>query len=133
MHRQLPHSKKLISDLLVYIKESISCSVVIKNFEITLKTFCWDTLDEQVSDILPPQYKFTRLLKNQCVVVDVKQEAALKLTQCVQKEEDNFAVFSLSVYLFFNILKSNLLQEEMSNLKVNEPAESRDGDQGDQD
>ena len=50
----------------------------------------------------------------------------------MQKEEDSFAVFSLSVYLFSNIQKSNLLQEEMSNLKGNEPAESRDGDQGDQ-
>ena len=93
--------------------------MVIKNFEVTLETFCWDTLDQQVSDILPPQYKFTRLLKNQCVVIDIKQEAALKLTQCVQKEEDNFSV--------------HLLQEETSNLKGNEPAESRDGNQGDED
>ena len=81
------------------------CSVVIKNFEVTLEVFCRYTLDEQVSDILPPQYKFNRLLKNQRIVIGVKQEAALMLTQCVQKE-DNFAV--------------HLLQDETSNLKGNE-------------
>ena len=108
-----------MSDLLVYVNKSILCSVVIENFEVTLEAFRHDTLDEQVSDILPPQYKFTRLLKNQRVVIGVKQEAALKLTQCVQKEEDNFAV--------------HLLQDETSNIKGNEPAESRVGDQGDQD
>lgn len=108
-----------MSDLPVNVNESILCSVVIENFEVTLEAFCHDTLDEQVSDVLPPQYKFTRLLKNQHVVIGIKQEAALKLTQCVQKEEDNFAL--------------RLLQEETSNLKGNKPAESRDGDQGDQD
>ena len=108
-----------MSDLLVYVNESITCSVVMENFKVTLEAFRRDTLDEQVGDVLPPQYKFTRLLKNQRVVIGVKQEAALKLAQCVQKEEDNFAV--------------HLLGEETSNLKGNEPAESRDGDQGDQD
>ena len=108
-----------MSDLLVYVNKSILCSVVIENFEVTLEAFRRDTLDEQVSDILPPQYKFTRLLKNQRIVIGIKQEAALKLTQCVEKEEDNFAV--------------HLLQDEMSNLKGNEPAESNDGDPGDQD
>ena len=108
-----------MSDLIVYVNESILCSVVIENFEVTLEAFRHDTLDEQVSDILPPQYKFTRLLKNQRIVIGVKQEAALKLTQCVQKEEDNFAV--------------HLLQDETSNLKGNEPSESKDGDPGDQD
>ena len=108
-----------MSDLLVYVNESITCSVVMENFKVTLEAFRRDTLDEQVGDVLPPQYKFTRLLKNQRVVIGVEQEAALKLAQCVQKEEDNFAV--------------HLLGEETSNLKGNEPAESRDGDQGDQD
>ena len=92
--------------------------MVIENFEVTLEAFRRDTLDEQVSDVLPAQYKFTRLLKNQRVVIGVKQEAVLKLTQCVQKEEENFAV--------------HLLQEETCSLKGNEPAESSDGDQGDQ-
>ena len=43
-----------MSDLLVYVNESISSSVIIKNFDITLKTFHHDTLDEQVCDVLPP-------------------------------------------------------------------------------
>ena len=43
-----------MSDLLVYVNESISSSVIIKNFDITLKTFHRDTLDEQVSVVLPP-------------------------------------------------------------------------------
>ena len=106
-------------DLLVYVNESISCSVTIENLEVTLEAFRCDTLEEQVGDVLPPQYKFTRLLKTQGIAIGVKQEAALKLSQCVQKEEDHFAVY--------------LLREEVSNLKGNEPAESRDGDQGHQD
>ena len=110
-----------MSDLLVYVNKSISCSLVMENFDVNLEAFRRDILDQQVGDILPPQYKSTRLLKNQRVIIGVKQEAALKLTQCMQKEEDNFAV--------------HLLQEETSNLnlKGNELAESRDGDQGDQD
>jgi len=108
-----------MSDFLVYVDKSILCSVVIENFEVTLEVFHRETLDEQVSDILPPQYKFTRLLKNKRVIIGVKQEAALKLTQCMQKEEDNFEV--------------HLLRDKMSNLKGNEPAESKDGDPGDQD
>lgn len=110
-----------MSDLLVYVNESVSCSVIIENFDISLKTFRHDTLDEQVSDVLPPLYKFTRLLNNQRIVIGVKQEVAIKLSQCVLKEEANFAVY--------------LLREEVVNLKANEPdlnhvqAKSRDGDQ----
>ncbi len=84
-----------MSDLLVYVNESISCSVIIENFDIILKTFRHDTLDEQVSDVLPPHYKFTRLLNKQRIVIGVKQEAAIKLSQCVLKEEANFAVYLL--------------------------------------
>lgn len=110
-----------MSDLLVYVNKSISCSVIIENFDISLKTFHHDTLDEQVSDVLPPHYKFTRLLNNKCIVIGVKQEAAIKLSQCVLKEETNFAVY--------------LLREQVINLKANEPdlnhapTKSRDGDQ----
>ena len=94
-------------DLLVYVNESISCAVIIENFDIGLKTFRHDTLDEQVSDVLPPHYKFTRLLNNKRIVIGVKQEAAIKLSQCMLKEETNFAVY--------------LLREGVINLKANEP------------
>ena len=108
-------------DLLVYVNKSISCAVIIENFDISLKTFRHDTLDEQVSDVLPPHYKFSRLLNNKRIVIGVKQEAAIKLSQCVLKEETNFAVY--------------LFREEVINLKANEPdsnhapTKSRDGDQ----
>lgn len=55
------------------------------------------------------------------MVIGVKQEAAIKLSQCVLKEETNFAVY--------------LLREQVINLKANEPdlnhapTKSRDGDQ----
>ena len=110
-----------MSDLLVYVNENVSCSVIINNLEVTLDTFCREILEDQFSDVLPSHYKFTRLLNNQRIVVGLKQEAALKLSQCMQKTNDIFAV--------------HLFHEEGINLKANEPdlnhvpTKSGDGDQ----
>lgn len=93
-----------MSDLLVYVNENVSCSF-------------------QVSDVLPSHYKFTRLLNNQRIVVGLKQEVALKLSQCMQKTNDIFAV--------------HLFHEEGINLKANEPdlnhVPTKSGDAGDGD
>lgn len=112
-----------MSDLLVYVNENVSCSVIIDNLEVTLDTFRREILEDQVSDVLPSHYKFTRLLNNQRIVVGLKQEAALKLSQCVEKTNDIFAV--------------HLFHEEGINLKANEPdvnhVLSKSGDAGDDD
>ena len=60
-----------MSDLLVLVKESISCSVIIENLNFTLEAFRHDTLEEQISDALPWQYKFTRLFKNKGITIGV--------------------------------------------------------------
>ena len=110
-----------MSDLLVYVNENVSCSVIIDNLEVTLDTFRREILEDKVSDVLPSHYKFTRLLNNQRIVVGLKQEVALKLSQCMQKTNDIFAV--------------HLFHEEGINLKANEPdlnhvpTKSGDGDQ----
>ena len=96
-----------MSDLLVYVNENVSWSVIIDNLEVMLDTFCWEILEDQVSDVLPSHYKFTKLLSNQHIVFGLKQEVALKLSQCMQKTNDIFAVH------FFH--------EEGINLKANEP------------
>lgn len=112
-----------MSDLLVYANENVSCSVIIDNLEVTLDTFRREILEEQVSDVLPSHYKFTRLLNNQRIVVGLRQEAALKLSQCMQKTNDIFAV--------------HLFHEEGINLKANEPdlnhVPTKSGDAGDGD
>ena len=110
-----------MSDLLVYVNENVSCSVIIDNLEVTLDTFRREILEDQVSDVLPSHYKFTRLLNNQRIVVGLKQEVALKLSQCMQKTNDIFVV--------------HLFHEEGINLKANKPdlnhvpTKSGDGDQ----
>lgn len=114
-------------DLLVYVNENVSCSVIIDNLEVTLDTFRREILEDQVSDVLPSHYKFTRLLNNHRIVVGLKQEAALKLSQCMQKTNNIFAV--------------HLFHEEGINLKANEPGlnhvlskseDARDDDDQDQ-
>lgn len=112
-----------MSDLLVYVNENVSCSVIIDNLEVTLDTLRREILEDQVSDVLPSHYKFTRLLNNQRIVVGLKQEVALKLSQCMQKTNDIFAV--------------HLFHEEGINLKANEPdlnhVPTKSGDAGDGD
>ena len=81
-----------MSDLLVYVNDNVSCSVITENFDVTLDNFRRETLEEQVSDVLPFNFKFTRLFNKQHIVIGLRKEAALKLSQCIQKVDDHFAV-----------------------------------------
>lgn len=94
-------------DLLVYVNDNVSCSVITENFDVTLDNFRRETLEEQVSDVLPFNFKFTRLFNKQRIVIGLRQEAALKLSQCIQKVDDHFAVY--------------LLGDEGNNSKASEP------------
>lgn len=96
-----------MSDLLVYVNDNVSCSVITENFDATLDDFRHETLEEQVSDVLPFNFKFTRLLNKQCIVTCLRQDAALKLSQCIQEVDDHFAVY--------------LLRDEENNSKASEP------------
>ena len=51
-----------MSDVLVYVKETVSCSVIFDTSEVTLETFCHETLDTQDDDVLNFPYKFTRMV-----------------------------------------------------------------------
>ena len=82
-----------MSDLLVYVNETASCSVVIDNSDVTLHTFRQEILEAQVGDVLRFPFKFTRIVNNKPVVVGLKQESILKLRQCMEQSEE------LAVYL----------------------------------
>ena len=82
-----------MSDLLVYVNETASCSVVIDNSDVTLHTFRQEILEAQVGDVLRFPFKFTRIVNNKRVVVGLKQESILKLRQCMEQSEE------LAVYL----------------------------------
>lgn len=77
-----------MSDLLVYVNETVSCSVIIENFDVTLDKFRHEILETQVDDVLRFPYKFTRMVNNKRVVVGLKQESILKLRQCIQQSEE---------------------------------------------
>ena len=77
-----------MSDLLVYVNETVSCSVIIENFDVTLDTFRREILETQVDDVLCFPYKFTRMINKKRVVVGLKQESILKLRQCIEKSEE---------------------------------------------
>ena len=70
-----------MSDLLVYVNEAVSCSVIFDNSEVTLEEFRHGILDTQVDDVLAFPYKFTRTVNMKRVVVGLKQEKILKLKQ----------------------------------------------------
>ena len=77
-----------MSDLLVYVNETASCSVVIDNSDVTLHTFRQEILEVQVGDVLRFPFKFTRIVNNKRVVVGLKQESILKLRQCMEQSEE---------------------------------------------
>ena len=84
-------------DLLVYVNKTVSCSVIFDTSEVTLETFCHETLDTQVNDVLNIPYKFTRMVNNKCTVVGVKQERIFKLKQCIEESDKGESVCLLGL------------------------------------
>ena len=66
-----------MSDLLVYVNETVSCSLMFDTSEVTLGMFHHESLDSKVVDVLNFPYKFTRMVDNKRVVVSLKQERIL--------------------------------------------------------
>ena len=110
-----------MSDVLVYVKETVSCSVIFDTSEVTLETFCHETLDTQDDDVLNFPYKFTRMVNNKRVVVGVKQERIFKLKQCIEESDEGES----AVYLVCE--DTNMQVAEQPN--VQEPSPSRDDEQ----
>lgn len=82
-----------MSEILVYVNEDLSCSVTVEDEDLTVESFWKNVLNVQVDDILNFPYKFTRSVNNKRLVVGVKQEAALKLTRCVESNTDEKAIY----------------------------------------
>ena len=76
-----------MSDLLVYVNETVSSSVIFDSSEVTLETFRHETLDAQVDDVLNFPYKFNGMVNNKHIVVSLKQERILKLKQCIEESD----------------------------------------------
>ena len=56
-----------MSEILLYVKEELSCSVTLEEEDLTVESFRKNVLNE-VDDILNFPYKFTRLVNNKRVV-----------------------------------------------------------------
>ena len=76
-----------MGEILVYVNEELTCSVIFDDEHITVESFRKNVLDEQVDDILNFPYKFTRLVNNKHLVVGTKQETGMKVARCVMSKQ----------------------------------------------
>ena len=76
-----------MSDILVYVNESSSCCVVVDNTDAALESFRHE-MKAQVDDVLWFPFKFTRLVNGKRVTVGAKQEAVIKLKQCIEGTDE---------------------------------------------
>ena len=82
-----------MGEILVYVNEELTCSVLFDDEHITVESFWKNVLDEQVNDILNVPYKFTRLVNNKHLVVGTKQETGMKVTTCVDVQTVEKAIY----------------------------------------
>ena len=80
-------AKPIMSDILVYVKERSFCCVIAEDTDVTLETFRRE-MEAQVDDLLCFPFKFTRLVNGKRVIVGVKQEAVIKLKQCMEESQE---------------------------------------------
>lgn len=76
-----------MSDILVYVNESSFCCVIAENTDATLESFRRE-MEAQVDDLLCFPFKFTRLVNGKRVTVGIKQEAIIKVKQCIEESSD---------------------------------------------
>ena len=82
-----------MGEILVYVNEELTCSVIFDDEHITVESFRKNVLDEQVDDILNFPYKFTRLVNNKRLVVGTKQETGMKVARCFDVQTDEKAIY----------------------------------------
>lgn len=83
----------IMSEILVYVNEALSCSVFCDDEDMTVESFRKNILNEQVDDILNFPFKFTRLVNTKRLVVGVKQEAVIKTVKCIDATTDDKAIY----------------------------------------
>lgn len=110
-----------MSYLRVYVNETVSCSLIFDTSEVTLETFCHETLDTKVDDVLNFPYKFTRMVNNKRVVMGLKQERILKLKQYIEESDKGES----AVYLVCEDTNTKVAEQP----NVQEPSTSRDDEQ----
>ena len=76
-----------MSDILVYVKDTSFCCVIAENTDAELESFRHE-MEAQVDDLLCFLFKFTRLVNGKRVTVAVKQEAFIKLKQCIVQSHE---------------------------------------------
>ena len=101
--------------ILVYVNKSTLCCVIAENTDATLESFR-HKMDAQDDDLLCSPFKFTRLVKGKRVTVGVKQEAFIKLKQCIKESHQ------ATIYL---IREETKTQESANHV---EPTTSQDAD-----
>ena len=82
-----------MGEILVYVNEESTCSVLFDDEHITVESFRKNVLDEQVDDILNFPYKFTRLVNNKRLVVGTKQETGMKVARCFDVQTNEKAIY----------------------------------------
>ena len=108
-------AKPIMSDILVYVNKRSFCCVIAENTDATLESFR-HKMDAQDDDLLCSPFKFTRLVKGKRVTVGVKQEAFIKLKQCMEESHE------ATIYLIWEETKT---QESANHV---EPTTSQDAD-----
>ena len=104
-----------MSDILVYVNEISFCCVIAENTDAKLELFRHE-MEAQVDDLLCFPFKFTRLVNGKRVTVGVKQEAFIKLKQCIDESQE------AAIYL---IREETKTQESANHV---EPTTSQDAD-----
>ena len=79
----VPIFTAIMSDILVYVNESSSRCIIAEKTDATLESFRHE-MKAQVDDVLWFPFKFTRLVNGKRVTVGAKQEAIIKLKQCIE-------------------------------------------------
>ena len=95
-------AKPIMCDILVYVNKSSFCCVIAENTDATLESFR-HKMEAQVDNLLCSPFKFTRLVKSNCVTVGVKQEAFIKLKQCIDESHE------AAIYLIREETKNSIM------------------------
>ena len=84
---------EIMSEILVFVNDTLTCSVICDEADRTLASFRADILDKQVDDILCFPYKFTRPVNDTRIVVGLKQEASCSASRCIDSKTDGKSIF----------------------------------------
>ena len=109
-----------MTDLLVYVNDNASCSIIFEDANIMLNRFRHDILNEQVDDILTFPYKFMRNTSEKRVVVGLKQEIVTKLRACIEESDATASLYLIREDTKTEVNISNTNQKSVPRSDVEE-------------